>query len=50
MLLCLELGRLAAEPPRGLLDRTFCPPALTRRRPECYLGGGGNGEEVALVL
>ena len=25
-MLCLELGRLAAEPPRGLLDRTPAPP------------------------
>ena len=45
-LLCLELGRLATRPTRGLRDRTPAPPpALTRRRPEYELGGD-DGEGV----
>ena len=45
VLLCLEVGCLATRPARGLRDRTPAPPpALVRRRPECYLGGDDDDE------
>ena len=43
-LLCLELGCLAAESPRGLRDRTPAPPG--RARPSYAVAPGVSSEET----